>query len=62
MQARADGAELTEPARLVESGLLNLRVARTFPFERVAEAHTLLAKGGVRGGVVLVTDHEEADR
>ncbi|WP_236584262.1 NADP-dependent oxidoreductase [Streptomyces sp. MBT53] len=56
VQARADGAELAELAGLVESGRLDLRVARTFPFERVAEAHTMLAKGGFRGGVVLVAD------
>ncbi|MFF7467794.1 zinc-binding dehydrogenase [Streptomyces sp. NPDC008092] len=62
VQARADGAELTELARLVESGRLNLRVARTFPFERAAEAHALLAKGGLRGGVVLVAGREKADR
>lgn len=56
VQARADGAELAELVGLVESGRLDLRVARTFPFERVAEAHTMLAKGGFRGGVVLVAD------
>ncbi|WP_427921616.1 zinc-binding dehydrogenase [Streptomyces sp. cg40] len=56
VQARADGAELAALAGLVESGRLDLRVARTFPFERVAEAHTMLAKGGFRGGVVLVAD------
>ncbi|MFD6303903.1 NADP-dependent oxidoreductase [Streptomyces sp. NPDC060223] len=61
VQARADGAELAELASLVESGRLNLRVARTFPFERVAEAHTMLAKGGFRGGIVLVADQQEAD-
>ncbi|MGX9887537.1 NADP-dependent oxidoreductase [Streptomyces sp. NPDC002276] len=56
VRARADGAELAELAGLVERGVLDLRVARTFPFGRVAEAHTLLAKGGLRGGVVLVAD------
>ncbi|MGW3283046.1 NADP-dependent oxidoreductase [Streptomyces sp. NPDC001002] len=56
VQARADGAELTELVGLVESGRLDLRVAGTFPFERAAEAHTMLAKGGFRGGVVLVSD------
>jgi NADPH:quinone reductase-like Zn-dependent oxidoreductase len=30
-----------------------LRVARTFPGEQAAEAHRLLAKGGVRGRLVL---------
>ncbi|MFC0431003.1 NADP-dependent oxidoreductase [Kutzneria buriramensis] len=54
VQAVADGAELTELSGLVDSGRLTLRVARTFPFEQAADAHALLAKGGLRGGVVLV--------
>ncbi|MFI9388377.1 NADP-dependent oxidoreductase [Kutzneria sp. NPDC052558] len=54
VQARADGVELTELSRLVDSGRLTLRVAKTFPFEQAGDAHTLLAKGGLRGGVVLV--------
>ncbi|MFF6985065.1 alcohol dehydrogenase catalytic domain-containing protein [Streptomyces sp. NPDC010273] len=61
VRARADGAELAGLARLVDSGLLDLRVAGTLPFERAAEAHTLLAEGGLRGGVVLVADPAEAD-
>ncbi|MFJ9249159.1 zinc-binding dehydrogenase [Streptomyces sp. NPDC101776] len=61
-QARADGAELAVMAGLVESGRLRLRVTRTFPFERVAEAHTMLAKGGLRGGIMLVADQEEGNR
>ncbi|MFE2419793.1 zinc-binding dehydrogenase [Streptomyces hokutonensis] len=61
VQARADGAELAELVGLVESGRLDLRVAKTFPFERVAEVHTLLAKGGFRGGgIVLVGDFASA--
>ena len=54
MQARTDGAELDELARLVENGELTLRAARTFPFEQVAQAHAMLSGGGLRGGVVLV--------
>ncbi|MBP2389954.1 NADP-dependent oxidoreductase [Aeromicrobium fastidiosum] len=36
-----------------EDGTLTLRVARTFPAEQAAEAHKLLAGGGVRGRIVL---------
>lgn len=56
VQARANGTELTELSRLAETGALSLRVASTFAFERVAQAHAALAKGGLRGGVVLVAD------
>lgn len=37
----------------VEDGLITLRVARTFPAEQAAEAHRLLAAGGIRGRLVL---------
>ncbi|GAA4807604.1 zinc-binding dehydrogenase [Streptomyces ziwulingensis] len=37
-----------------ESGVLTLRVARTYPLEQVAEAHRLIEEGGVRGRPVLV--------
>ncbi len=40
--------------RLVQAGKLTLRVAETFPPERLAEAHQRLAAGGVRGRLVLV--------
>jgi NADPH:quinone reductase-like Zn-dependent oxidoreductase len=36
-----------------EQGVLTLRVNRTFPAEQAAEAHRLLARGGVRGRLVL---------
>jgi NADPH:quinone reductase-like Zn-dependent oxidoreductase len=36
-----------------EQGVLTLRVARTFPAEEAAEAHRVLARGGVRGRLVL---------
>lgn len=39
--------------RLVEAGLLTLRVARTVPAGQAAEAHRLLEAGGVRGRLVL---------
>jgi NADPH:quinone reductase-like Zn-dependent oxidoreductase len=37
----------------VEQGVLTLRVARTFPAEQAGEAHRTLARGGVRGRLVL---------
>lgn len=37
----------------VEEGEVSLRVARTFPAERAAEAHRALEAGGVRGRLVL---------
>ncbi|NUW30966.1 NADP-dependent oxidoreductase [Nonomuraea sp. SMC257] len=51
---RSDGARLRELVALVEQGRLTLRLARTLPFEQAAEAHELLAKGGLRGRLVLV--------
>jgi NADPH:quinone reductase-like Zn-dependent oxidoreductase len=38
---------------LAEKGVVTLRVARTFPAEEAAEAHRVLARGGVRGRLVL---------
>jgi NADPH:quinone reductase len=39
---------------LASDGRLPLRVAKTFPLERVAEAHELMDAGGLRGRAVLV--------
>ncbi|MET8772488.1 NADP-dependent oxidoreductase [Streptomyces sp. NPDC004658] len=50
----ADGARLAELVRLVDEGVLTLRVAETFSLDKAAEAHARLAEGGVRGRVVLV--------
>ncbi|TGB16105.1 NADP-dependent oxidoreductase [Streptomyces sp. MZ04] len=46
----ADGAALAELAAMD----LTLRVADVLPLERAAEAHDLLAAGGIRGRLVLV--------
>jgi NADPH2:quinone reductase len=45
--------KLAELAGLAAAGRLTLRVARTLPAERAAEAHALLEAGGVRGRLVL---------
>lgn len=52
--ARADGDTLRELSRLVDDGRLTLRVADTLPLAEVAQAHRRLAKGGLRGRLVLV--------
>ncbi|MBF4999193.1 NADP-dependent oxidoreductase [Nocardia sp. BSTN01] len=44
---------LSELSRLAAEGALTLRVARTFPADRAAQAHELLEAGGVRGRIVL---------
>ncbi|MFF3874365.1 NADP-dependent oxidoreductase [Streptomyces sp. NPDC001978] len=50
----ADGARLADLVRLVDEGVLTLRVAETYPLEEAAKAHARLAEGGVRGRLVLV--------
>jgi NADPH:quinone reductase-like Zn-dependent oxidoreductase len=51
---RADGARLADLVALAETERLTLRVAETLPLEQVAAAHERVAKGGLRGRVVLV--------
>jgi len=53
VEVKADGARLAELAALVDRGVLTTRVAETYPLERAAQAHARLAKGGVRGRLVL---------
>ncbi|MGW1618222.1 NADP-dependent oxidoreductase [Streptomyces sp. NPDC002172] len=50
----SDGTRLAELARLVDEGVLTLRVAETFALDDAAKAHARLAAGGVRGRLVLV--------
>ena len=47
-------AALEQLGQLVAAGTLTLRVAETFPPERVAEAQRTLEAGGVRGRLVIV--------
>ncbi|GIH05452.1 NADPH:quinone reductase [Rhizocola hellebori] len=49
----ADGARLTKLSKLVDDGVLRLRVAQAFPLDQARAAHELLEKGGVGGRVVL---------
>ena len=48
-----DTAKLERLRDQVESGALTLRVAKILPASQAAEAHRLLAAGGVRGRIVL---------
>ncbi|MEG3627312.1 NADP-dependent oxidoreductase [Streptomyces poriticola] len=54
VEVAADGARLAELVRLVEEGVLTLRVAERYALEDAAKAHARLAEGGVRGRLVLV--------
>ncbi|WP_433791356.1 NADP-dependent oxidoreductase [Actinoplanes sp. CA-252034] len=54
LEVLPDGARLARLVSLVDSGDLPLRVAGVHTFADAAAAHTRLAEGGVRGGVVLV--------
>jgi NADPH:quinone reductase-like Zn-dependent oxidoreductase len=48
--------KLNQLRSLTEQGMLTLRVARTYPAARAAEAHRALEAGGVRGRLVLTFD------
>lgn len=48
-----DTAKLERLREQVEAGAITLRVATTFPAEQAADAHRMLAGGGVRGRIVL---------
>ncbi|MET9607672.1 NADP-dependent oxidoreductase [Streptomyces sp. NPDC006512] len=50
----ADGAQLAGLSALVDAGRLTPRVAGVLPLARAAEAHRRLARGGLRGRLVLV--------
>lgn len=52
-EAYADGAMLARLVALVDAGRLTLRVAETFPLERIAEAHERAERSGTRGRVVV---------
>ncbi|MEU4604446.1 NADP-dependent oxidoreductase [Kribbella sp. NPDC023972] len=50
----ANRAELTELVQLTEAGAISTRVADTYALEDAVAAYKRLAKGGVRGRLVLV--------
>lgn len=49
-----DGPRLAEMAALVDASKLRLRTSKQLGFEDAAEAHRLLAAGGVRGKLLLL--------
>lgn len=54
VEVNADGARLGELVRLVEDGVLTLRVDSTYTLDDAVKAHVRLGEGGLRGRVVLV--------
>ncbi|CCK28332.1 dehydrogenase [Streptomyces davaonensis JCM 4913] len=54
VEVNADGGALAELSRLVDEGVLTLRVAETYALDDAAKAHARLAEGGLRGRLVLV--------
>lgn len=57
MAWHTDAGRLAKLAAYAGAGLISLRVAKTYPLERIADAHRALAEGGLRGRIVLVPDH-----
>ncbi|QGV81451.1 NADP-dependent oxidoreductase [Streptomyces ficellus] len=53
---RPDTDDLTALAELVEQGALTVRVARTFPLDRAADAQRANQEGGLHGKVVVTVD------
>lgn len=51
---RANDPRLADLVSLVDKGELTLRVAETYPLDRVADAQCRFAAGGIRGRLVLV--------
>lgn len=54
VDVHGDGGQLADLVRLVDAGGLTLRVADLVGFDEAAEAHRRLAKGGLRGRLVLI--------
>jgi len=52
--AGASAAVLAELAGLIAAGELEIPIAATFPLDQVRDAYRLLAKGHIRGKIVLL--------
>jgi NADPH:quinone reductase-like Zn-dependent oxidoreductase len=52
--AGPEGSRLSHLSALAEVGVLTPRVARTYPLSEAAQAHAHVARGGLRGRIVLV--------
>jgi NADPH:quinone reductase-like Zn-dependent oxidoreductase len=57
---RPDGTRLSEVARLVGSGELQVHIQEVLPMEEVARAHELVEAGHVRGKLVLRIAQQDA--
>ena len=53
MLVEANGSDLAEIARLIDSGVLRAFVAESFPLSQAREAYTRAAQGGLRGKIAL---------
>jgi NADPH2:quinone reductase len=53
VRVAADSRELSELSRLVDAGVLTVRVAATYPLRDASEAYRRLGAGGIRGRLVL---------
>ncbi|WP_256252186.1 zinc-binding dehydrogenase [Streptomyces sp. yr375] len=49
-----DAGRLEQLAKHAAEGKLSLRVAKTYPLDRIGDAHRRLDEGGLRGRIVLV--------
>jgi len=50
---RADGMQLKEITKLIESGVINPVIDKTFPFEKTNEALTYVESGRAKGKVII---------
>ncbi|MFC7909306.1 NADP-dependent oxidoreductase [Streptomyces nigra] len=55
---RPDPDDLLRLSELAEQGVVSVRVARTLPLDRAAEAHRLSEEGGTPGKIVVTVDWE----
>lgn len=55
-QVRADGAQLTRLAELVDQGVLRVALDSTFPLAEAAAAHERAAAGHLQGKIVLTVE------
>jgi len=52
--AGPEATRLSHLSALAEVGVLTPRIARTYPLSEAAQAHAQVARGGLRGRIVLV--------